>query len=221
VVQAAEAALADHQYVSAIDILVGIRLLAPAHIEYWRNGRVDCLEEEIQANPGKTSAALAMFRHWAAEKGLQPSETRYTRATRAGIVDLRFSISGDPGIERSCRTHYVSPVLSERKQQQLNEKLSRAERPVVFQIVTDSQCSECGAELSRGSLLFMDARQPLCLACARLDDLEYLPSGDAALTRRATKYSERTTVVVRFSRSRGHYERQGILVEIAALEKAE
>jgi hypothetical protein len=221
VIQAAEAALAHHQYVSAIDVLVGMGLLAPAHIEYWRKGRVDCLEEEIQANPGKTSAALAMFRHWAAEKGLQPSETRYTRATRAGAVDLRFSISGNPDIERSYRTHYVSPALSERKQQQINERLSQAERPIVFQIIGDSQCSECGAELGRGSFLLMEAQQPLCLACARLDDLEYLPAGDAALTRRATKYGERTTVVVRFSRSRGRYERQGILVEVVALEKAE
>lgn len=44
---------------------------------------------------------------------------------------------------------------------------------------------------------------------------------DAALTRRATRYSEHTAVVVRLSRSRGRYERQGILVEKPALEKAE
>ena len=56
---------------------------------------------------------------------------------------------------------------------------------------------------------------------AALDDLEYLPAGDAALTRRAAKYSGRTAVVVRFSRSRGRYERQGILVEETALKKAE
>ncbi len=48
-----------------------------------------------------------------------------------------------------------------------------------------------------------------------------LPAGDAALTRRSAKYSERTAVVVRFSRSRGRYERQGVLVEKPALEKAE
>jgi hypothetical protein len=59
------------------------------------------------------------------------------------------------------------------------------------------------------------------MSCARLDALEFLPSGDAALTRRATKYSEHAAVVVRFSKSRGRYERQGILVESSALEKAE
>lgn len=77
------------------------------------------------------------------------------------------------------------------------------------------------AELARGSFLIMEAEQALCLPCARLDELEYLPAGDAALTRRASRSSERTAVVVRFSRSRGRYERQGILVQPSALEKAE
>jgi two-component system CheB/CheR fusion protein len=45
--------------------------------------------------------------------------------------------------------------------------------------------------------------------------------GDAALTRRASKYSGRVAVVVRFSRPRGRYERKGILVETSGLEKAE
>ncbi len=67
----------------------------------------------------------------------------------------------------------------------------------------------------------MGAGQPLCLACAGYADLEFLPSGDVALTRRASKYSGRTVVVVRFARARKRYERQGILVEPEALEKAE
>jgi hypothetical protein len=36
VVQAAEAALADHGYVSAIDVFAGMRLLQPAHVESWQ-----------------------------------------------------------------------------------------------------------------------------------------------------------------------------------------
>ena len=67
----------------------------------------------------------------------------------------------------------------------------------------------------------MEMGQPLCLPCAGIDDLEFLPAGDVALTRRAAKYSERTAVVVRFSRARKRYERKGILVEASALEKAE
>jgi hypothetical protein len=67
----------------------------------------------------------------------------------------------------------------------------------------------------------MDDTGPLCLACADLDHLVFLPSGEAALTRRAKKASGLSAVVVRWSRTRKRYERQGLLVEVAALEQAE
>ena len=60
----------------------------------------------------------------------------------------------------------------------------------------------------------------LCLDCADLGHLEFLPSGDAALTRRATKASRLSAVVVRWSARRNRYERQGILADAAAIEQA-
>jgi hypothetical protein len=219
--RAAEAALARQQYVSAIDVLCGMGLLAPVRVDDWRKGRVDFLERVIQGNLHKISSSMAIFRRWVAEKGLKPSETGYVRCSRGGTVALQFSKSGDPEIEKSYRTHYVSPALGEQKRQKLQEKLDRAPKPVVFQILRDSECSECGTEIAQGSFLSKEAEQALCLSCSHFDVLEFLPPGDAALTRRATKYSERMAVVVRFSRSRGRYERQGILVERTALEKAE
>jgi hypothetical protein len=219
--RAAEAVLSRQKYVSAIDVLCGMGLLATPHVDDWRKGRVDFLERVIQANLSKISSSMAIFRRWAGEKGLKPSETGYVRHTRSGTMALQFSKSGDPGIEKSYRTHYVSPALSEKKQQRLQEKLNQSPKPVVFQNLREAQCSECGVEIEQGSLLSMELEQPLCLQCARLDDLEFLPSGDTALTRRATKYSGRVAVVVRFSRSRGRYERQGVLAETAGLEQAE
>jgi hypothetical protein len=221
VLRAAEAALGRQQYVSPIDVLCGMALLQPVHVDQWRKGRIDCLEQMIQGNPDKISFSIQTFHRWAQEKSLKPSETAYLRETRAGTMPLQFTRSGNPEIETRYRTHYLSPALPERKQQQLKEKLSRAPELTVFQIVRDSVCSECGTNLDKESFLLMEAEQPLCLSCAGLADLEFLPSGDAAMTRRATKYSARKAVVVRFSRSRGRYERQGILVEIAGLEKAE
>ena len=61
----------------------------------------------------------------------------------------------------------------------------------------------------------------MCLACADLDELVFLPTGDAALTRRARKHSVLSAVVLKFSRARGRYERQGLLVEENALALAE
>ena len=92
---------------------------------------------------------------------------------------------------------------------------------VVFSILKPSVCSDCGTELAKGSLLRIQKDRPLCLHCADLDHLVFLPPGDVALTRRSRKYSTLSAVVVRFSRSRGRYERQGLLVEQAALERAE
>jgi hypothetical protein len=64
-------------------------------------------------------------------------------------------------------------------------------------------------------------RNALCLNCGDLDHLVFLPSGDAALTRRSRKYSGLSAVVVKWSRARKRYERQGLLVEDEALERAE
>ncbi len=92
---------------------------------------------------------------------------------------------------------------------------------VVFWIRRDSVCDECGTELDKGRFLRMEGDQPLCLRCADLDHLVFLPSGNTALTRRASKHSTLRAVVVQFSRTRKRYERQGVLVEEAALERAE
>jgi hypothetical protein len=92
---------------------------------------------------------------------------------------------------------------------------------VVFSVVRDSKCTECGAELWKGSLLRLEGEKALCTVCADLDRLEFLPSGDPAVTRRASKYSKLRAVVVRWSRARKRYERQGLLVEPKALRRAE
>lgn len=98
---------------------------------------------------------------------------------------------------------------------------SKRDDIVVFQILRDSACAECGEELGRGRWLRLEGDRPLCLTCADLAHLVFLPRGDAGLTRRAAKYSTLRAVLVRFSRTRKRYERQGILVEEAALERAE
>lgn len=92
---------------------------------------------------------------------------------------------------------------------------------VVFIVRRETKCSECGCELFKGRLLRLEDEQPLCLDCADLGHLEFLPSGNTALTRRASKHSRLRAVVVQWSRSRKRYERQGILAAPDAIELAE
>src|SRR5262244_3721440 len=92
----------------------------------------------------------------------------------------------------------------------------------VFISHRDSTCDECGDSLGRQAWITL-AREKgaLCLACADLDHLVFLPSGDAALTRRAKKHSTLSAVVLKWSRARKRYERQGVLVEENGLVRAE
>lgn len=92
----------------------------------------------------------------------------------------------------------------------------------VFITIHETTCSECGAELGRHAWIFLAGEHgALCLSCADLDHLLFLPPGDAALTRRTHKHSTLSAVVLEWSRARKRYERQGLLVEAQALEQAE
>ncbi|MBD3383946.1 DUF2293 domain-containing protein [candidate division KSB1 bacterium] len=92
----------------------------------------------------------------------------------------------------------------------------------VFITTREASCNECGEELGRKAWITLNREKgTLCLSCADLDHLVFLPSGDAALTRRARKHSVLSAVVLRWSRARKRYERQGLLVEEGGLETAE
>jgi hypothetical protein len=217
VTTAAEKALAAQGYASATDVLLGIGWLPPSTVQAWRRGQIDCIEGAIQTNPARIVEALKLFQSWATAKDLKASETDYV-ARRPERQTLRFSVSGDPAIEAQYRTHWMSPALSERKRERLAEKASRPpELVVIVPLKSEWTCHRCGKS---GDLLMMENPGPACLACVGLDDLEFLPAGDALLTRRAKANSARSAVVVRFSRTRRRYERQGLLVEPAALAAA-
>ncbi|MFE4408488.1 DUF2293 domain-containing protein [Streptomyces sp. NPDC056821] len=91
---------------------------------------------------------------------------------------------------------------------------------LVLQPLRRKHCAAC----RRGPLplLVLEEGMPRCLDCADLGHLVFLPRGDTALTRRSREESALSAVVVvRFNRRRSRYERQGILVEEAALTRAE
>jgi hypothetical protein len=211
--RAADAALAEQRYVSAIDVLLGLGWLAPSHVDRWRQGRIEYLDSVIQAKPTKVAVAMSAFHRWAQDQKLNPSETDYVARTR-DRRQLRFSATEDAAVERMYRTHWLSPDLSE-------GAVKRQSKPPDLVVISPLKEWKCASCAGTGDLLFMEDAGPLCLDCADLGHLVFLPSGDAALTRRAKKASRLSAVVVRWSRSRKRYERQGILAEAEAVERAE
>lgn len=192
--------------------------LDPGSVKRWRQGQIDYLERHVQANLPRISEAMKLFRSWATAMELLPSETHYV-ARASKRTTLRFSKSGNATIEQQYRTHWISAELSKRKRERLTERASRAAELVVIQPLQSAwTCHRCGGT---GQFLIMENPGPACLRCAGLDDLEFLAAGDALLTRRVKAKSSRHAVVVRFSRSRRRYERQGLLVEPHALTEAQ
>ncbi len=206
VARIAEELLAEQRYVRPLDVLVGLGWLAQPNVDKWERGRVPSIDRCLGVDPDKVPAALAALQRWAEDRGLTPSEPDYQ--------DLQFTEDGDTDAERSYRTHWASTDAPEFV---VERPPRRPQRIIVVSPHKAWTCASCG---DTGDFLRMDKAGALCLDCADLGHLEFLPSGDAALTRRATKASRLYAVVVRWSRRRNRYERQGILAEVAAIEQA-
>ncbi len=224
VTQAAEAALAQEGAVGPIDVFRYMGLLQPSHFDNWRRGHEEfpVLEKWILVGPAKFEQTLKYFAEWVKERNLAGIEAPYLCRMPSGVVRLRVTEDGEAEREKFYATRYAAADVPARKTKQITEKLTKAPDLVVFEKVSEEgNCSECGAELTDGSFLCMEKGKPLCLACADLDHLVFLPAGDTALSRRSRKHSSLSAVVVRFNRRHRRYERQGLLVTSAALEKAE
>jgi hypothetical protein len=218
VMTAAEQALTRQRYVSPLDVLTGLGWVPPGLVTDWRQGRTPHLEAVAAVSADRLADALEVFHRWVAHRGLRPSEVEYLAAAR-DRRPLRFTAAGDPGLEQRYRTHWTPADLPEPQRVRLVARQSKAPDLVVVQPLKAFTCAGCGQ--TDADMLIMEDAGPMCLTCADLDHLVFLPAGDAALTRRAKQASRLSAVVVRFSRSRKRHERQGLLVEQAAVEQAE
>jgi hypothetical protein len=217
VVTAAEKALSKQGFVTPVDVCLGLGWLQDCNVDDWRRGRADDLEDFLPVHDNRLIDIHVHLYNWATEHGLQRTEAEYISATRSRR-QLRFLRDGHPLEEAAWRMRWISPDLEDRKRERITKAQDAPPDLLVIQPIKDWSCAECQGT---GDLLIMDEPGPLCLACADLDHLVFLPAGDAALTRRAKKASGLSAVVVRWSRTRKRYERQGLLVEEPALEQAE
>ena len=222
--QAAERVLQKNGTVGIIELLVEMRFIHWGHVDEWRRGNTAYryLSEHIQCGPEKFQQTQRHFHDWAKALGLATVQAEYARRSVGGTTQLQYSANGDPTQEALVREHYARADLTEKQQAKLEQKLAKVDDLVVFIAVSESTvCSECSYDMSRGTFFTLEQQQPLCLSCADMDHLVMLPAGDVAMTRRAKKYSPLSAVVTKFNRSRKRYERQGLLVSEAALDRAE
>ena len=102
----------DKGVASSAEVLIAIGALSKDDYERWRRGGVDFLERVCKINLRKLSLVAREIRAYARKHDLKPSWTDYRRwkskpGKDAPDIRLRFSKSGDEGIERQYATHYV------------------------------------------------------------------------------------------------------------------
>lgn len=204
VARIAEAALAEQQFVTPIDVLVRLGWLAQPNVDRWQRGRVFPLISSAGVDAAKTLAAVDALREWAQTNGLQAWDTNYG--------DRRFTADGDADLERAYRTRWATT-----ESHQSTELRARPQEITVMAVPDSWTCARCN---EHDSLMLKDNAGAVCLDCADLAHLEFLPAGDAAMTRRAKKASRLSAVVVRWNKRRNRYERQGILAENDAIDLA-
>jgi hypothetical protein len=93
--------------VMPVEVLIAMSLLTREHLEDWRSGRVPYLERVINCNLPRLARLLRILRFHAEGIHLRPSLTAYRRWGRGPKSLLRFTKTGDPGLEEAYATHFI------------------------------------------------------------------------------------------------------------------
>ena len=119
----------DTGIVSPVEVLMAMGILSKADYENWRFGKVPYLERVCKINLRKLSKINHKIRVFAKKNNLKPSWTFYKKwgnnkkGNEGSAIKLRFSKSGDEGIERQYATHYISlRTLEEAKESRQAKK---------------------------------------------------------------------------------------------------
>ena len=101
--------LRENGYISFVDVLLRMGKLAKEDHEAWRLGTIPYLERAIRLNLSQLKYMLHTLKDNARKGGLRPSRTVYVSWGKGPRRPLRFSRSGNPGIEQAHATHFVTP----------------------------------------------------------------------------------------------------------------
>jgi hypothetical protein len=100
IISIASRILDENQYVSTVDILLGLGYLSPNILEDWYRGRLSYLENGLQVGSEKLGFAIQFFHEWANQQGLVPREKNYIQKASTQTNYLMFSESAREEIEK-------------------------------------------------------------------------------------------------------------------------
>lgn len=101
--------LADKGHIALIDIFLGLGYLSENDISEWRMKRVPYLEKCINLGLSKISFIIKIVRTNCINGKLKESHTAYRSWGKGAKINLRFSKSGDPYLEKIYSTHFIKP----------------------------------------------------------------------------------------------------------------
>lgn len=109
IVRAVAAILKEGKVVAPVEVLIRMDILRRQDFEDWRAGRVPYLERVIAGSLARLSRLLRILRFHAHDLNLKPSWTAYMARGKGRKQRLRFTKTGDEGLEKAYATHLVWP----------------------------------------------------------------------------------------------------------------
>jgi hypothetical protein len=100
-------------YISFVDVFMRLDYLDSKDYENWRMKKVPYLERVIKINLGKIDFIVKTVRRNCLNGNLNPRWTAYKSWGNGRKIDLRFSKTGEPNIEKTYATHFVQKNSSE------------------------------------------------------------------------------------------------------------
>lgn len=107
--RAVDSLLQRGKVVAPVEVMIGMGLLAPQHLEDWRRGRVPYLERVINCSLARLPRLLRVLRFHAHDLNLKPSWTAYMRWGNGPKRLLAFTKTRESKLEKAYATHLVWP----------------------------------------------------------------------------------------------------------------
>lgn len=123
VVRAVAKILARSDVVTPVEVLVEMGNLTQKNYEAWSRGQVPYLERVFEGNLSKANRILRIIGFHAHDLNMRPSRTVYHQRGKGKKRNLRFSKSGNQGVEDAYSTHYIWNQSSEKKWQVIEQSM--------------------------------------------------------------------------------------------------